>query len=129
MGQSVNMKLRLDAGQLSPQTSTSLLKSFLLKGTKYLTRGRSRNFFPTTTIASPRQGTWLTRPEPRPQIEGLLCWVPDWHVEQSSTLSSTTLCQLYLVLFSVGLPKFFSSFVTVSPSVLHILVGSMENHC
>ena len=35
-------------------------------------------FFPTTTIALPRQGTWLTRPDPRPQIErSTLNWVPD----------------------------------------------------
>ena len=28
--------------------------------------------FPTTTFSSPRQGTWLTRPGPRPQIESTL---------------------------------------------------------
>ena len=34
-------------------------------------------FTPTTTIASLRQGTWLTRPDPWPQIEISLYWVPD----------------------------------------------------
>ena len=32
---------------------------------------------PTMTIALPRQGTCLTRPDPRPQIESTLYWVPD----------------------------------------------------
>ena len=30
----------------------------------------------TTTIASLGQGTWLTRPDPRSQIESILNWVP-----------------------------------------------------
>ena len=32
--------------------------------------------FPATPSASPRQGTWLTRLDPRPQIDGNLHWVP-----------------------------------------------------
>ena len=32
---------------------------------------------PTLTIASLRQGTWLTRPDPQPQIESTLSWDPD----------------------------------------------------
>ena len=30
----------------------------------------SHQLFPTMPCASPRQGTWLTRPDPTPQIEG-----------------------------------------------------------
>ena len=32
---------------------------------------------PTTINALLRQGTWLTRPDPRPQIESTLEWDPD----------------------------------------------------
>ena len=41
--------------------------------------GRPLLFFITSTtpIALPRQGTWLTTPDPRPQIESTLNWVPD----------------------------------------------------
>ena len=34
-----------------------------------------RFFFPITPSASPRQGTWLSRPDPRLQIENTLHWV------------------------------------------------------
>ena len=42
-----------------------------------------RSFFSTTPSASPRQGTWLTRPDPRPEIEGTLHVVPVKQVEPS----------------------------------------------
>ena len=32
--------------------------------------------FPTMPSVSPRQDTWLTRLDPRPQIKGTLYWVP-----------------------------------------------------
>ena len=41
-------------------------------------KGKGLSFLtPTTTIASPRQGTRLIRPDPRPQIESTLYWDPD----------------------------------------------------
>ena len=43
------------------------------------------SFFLTTPIASPRQGIWLTRPDPLPQIEATLSWVPVQKVEPSCT--------------------------------------------
>ena len=52
-------------------------------------------FTPTTTIALLRQGTWLTRPDPWPQIEGTLYWVPEFTGGAGLLhMSSTTLCQL-----------------------------------
>ena len=36
---------------------------------------------PTTPIALQRPGTCLTRPDPRPQMESTINWVPDWQVE------------------------------------------------
>ena len=44
-----------------------------------------KSFFPTTPSTSQRQGTWLTRLGPRPQIEGTLHWVPVQQVERSCT--------------------------------------------
>ena len=45
--------------------------------------------FPLTTpSASLKQGTWLTRPDPWPQIEGTRYW-------EQELASSTTLCHLY----------------------------------
>ena len=62
--------------------------------------------------ASPRQGSWLTIRDPRPQIVGALHRVPVQQAEPSCTglisVSSTTLFQLYKALFSVGLPTAFS---------------------
>ena len=48
--------------------------------------------FPTTPNASPRQGTWLIRPNPRHQIEGTLFRAPDQQGEprhKKSTAPST----------------------------------------
>ena len=51
-----------------------------------------------TTIESPRQGTWLTRLDPWPEIEGTLYWVSDWQVELYYSgllpMSSINPCQL-----------------------------------
>ena len=53
-------------------------------------------FLSTTFSLSPRQAIWLTRPDPRPQMEGTLRRVPVQQVEPYCTwlrpLSSTTLC-------------------------------------
>ena len=44
-------------------------------------------FNPTTASASPRQGTWVTWPVPRPQPESTLYWAPD---EQISVVNFIT---------------------------------------
>ena len=57
------------------------------------------SFFPTKPSATPRQGTGLTKPDSRPQIEGALHWVPVQQVEPSCTglmsVSFATLCRFY----------------------------------
>ena len=52
--------------------------------------------FPTTTNASPRQGTWMTRPDPWPQIECTLgsCLRDGAIFHWPCASNSTTLCQL-----------------------------------
>ena len=54
---------------------------------------------PAMPSGSPRNGTCLTRPDPRPQTEGTLFWVPVQQVEPSWTglmpMTSTTWRQLY----------------------------------
>ena len=55
-------------------------------------------FIPTTPSASPRPGTWLTRPDSRPQMEGTPYWLPVQQVSRAIlhwSLSATTLYQLY----------------------------------
>ena len=77
-------------------------------------------FFPTTPSASPRQGTWLTRPHPRPQIEGTLYRVPVQQMELSRTglmsVISTTLCQHLKAHFSVRLLATASVFRNLNTS-------------
>ena len=67
---------------------------------------------PTMTIASPRQGTWLTRPDPWPQIESTLCWVPDWQVELCCTEARLWVPQLCVSsikpFYRLGLAPFLS---------------------
>ena len=54
---------------------------------------------PNRAIASSKQDTWLTRQDPRPQIESSLYQVPEKWVEQIcaglAPVSSATLCLLY----------------------------------
>ena len=73
-----------------------------------LCKSKLNCLIPTTTIPSPRQGTMLARLDPRSQVESTLPWVLAEKVEPYCTgllpRSSTTLCKLYLVLISVGLP-------------------------
>ena len=52
-------------------------------------------FFPSTPIESPRQDAWLTRLDPRLEIEGNLYWVPVQQVEPSCAGLCLWVPQLY----------------------------------
>ena len=49
----------------------------------YSTSGHGLSFFPITPCVSPRQGIWLTRPNPSAQTESTIYWVPVQQMEPS----------------------------------------------
>ena len=53
-------------------TTTDLIKEVRMIGPQQSFFNPNHDYF-----ASPRQGTWLKRPDSQPLVESTLCWVSD----------------------------------------------------